>query len=318
MLFLADYLWVDQKEQKSIIKILQMAMTPSSNQEARMMLTSVKNLIAQPLSHALRTYQREDPRNQEIEPLVDSLRENVPLSRRTGCAEHTEIEQWANASSTGLTGAFRQTMQNLIQWSLQSGTNSPPPDYSHRQIAAAVRVIGARRLLRLIIDEVRHQTDEGHAGAAYDLAVALIAAPDVTVAPAPVSASSPLNLRGALKAEADDWKITQKKDAQRAEIVVRLHRKVEAQLLIPPPEPALQDADMTLIAADATQLDDPITTVVDDTMAVDTSVLDASALDATALDLALEPVTEGDLFDLEGTMDVFDGWDSMDIGGGDI
>ena len=68
MLFLSDYIWVDQKEQKCVVKILQLLLNPTSiSGEASTMLSSVKNLVATPLEHALRTYQRSDPKNQDIE-----------------------------------------------------------------------------------------------------------------------------------------------------------------------------------------------------------------------------------------------------------
>lgn len=327
--FLADYVWIDQKEQKSIIKILQLITTPNSGQEAGIMLASVKNLIAQPLAHALRTYQRQDPKNQEIEPLIDSLKENLPLSRRTGSADNEEIEQWVNNSSTGLTGAIRQTIQGLVQWSIQSGLSSSPPEYTHRQIISGLKVIGARRLLKVILEEVRRQVDAGNASIVYDVAVALICAPDVTTESPPIILDAsgnmpsisqrPLTLRNHLKTEAEDWKKLQKADATLAEIVVRLYRRVEAQMVMPETQAILQATDMALgLAGTNSGLEDAMVAAA----AAAGVSNDAMTIDSVGLDLGLgvdgsglETTGDNDLFGLDTSMDGFDGWDSMDLGG---
>lgn len=323
MLFLAEYLWVDQKEQKSIIKVLQLAMKPSSAQEASIMLGTVKNLIAQPLANALRAYQREDPRNQEIEPLIESLKENQPLSRRTGNADTVEMGQWATTTAMGLSGAIRQTIQCLVQWSLQPGLGSSPPEYTHRQLVAGLKIIGAQRLLHLIAEEVRFQTEAGNANAVYDLATGLICAPDVTMEQPPLMMDAsgamppvtprPVTLRDALKTAADSWKATQKKDPAMAEIVVRLHRRVEAQMILP-----VVEAQAMLHDALAMPAGDALAAVAAAGVVDDPMVVDASALDASALDLGLDgglDAADSDLFGLDTTMDVFEGWDGMDLGG---
>ncbi|OAR01201.1 hypothetical protein LLEC1_05680, partial [Akanthomyces lecanii] len=229
--FLSDYIWVEQKEQKSIVKALQLLLTPSSiSGEASTVLSSVKNLIAQPLEHALRTYQRQDPRNQDIEPLLRSLKENIPLSRRTGGAEHHEMESWANGPSSGLFGAIRHTIQGLVQWSLQPGVNVMPASYTHRQFIAGVRIIGPARLLRLIMEEIRQQSDLGNASVVYDVAATLVAATDSTNEAPPVSSNlldtagtmqsppqRPLGLREALETAAEGYKRLQKHDPFLAE-----------------------------------------------------------------------------------------------------
>lgn len=331
--FLADYIWVDQKEQKSIVKALQLLLTPSSiSGEASTVLSSVKNLVAQPLEHALRTYQRQDPRNQDIEPLLKSLKENLPVSRRTGGADHHEMETWASSSSSGLSGSIRHTIQGLVQWSLQPGVNVMPSSYTHRQLIAGLRIIGSSRLLRLIMEEIRQQSEIGNASIVYDVVAAIICAEESANEPPPVTSlldatgtmqapsQRPLGLREVLKSAAEGYKKLHKQDPFLAEATMRLHRRVEALLVMPQAQVILQSVDMPLdLGSDA--LAAAAAAAGADTMVVDG--LDTTGLDTASLDMGLGADldlsgggSDADLFGgLDTSMDMFDGWDSMDLGG---
>ncbi|GFP55187.1 mediator of RNA polymerase II transcription subunit 5 [Trichoderma asperellum] len=341
--FLSDYLWVEQKEQKSIIKILQLILLPTSiSGEATTMLASVKGIVAKPLEHSLRAYQRQDPKNQDIEPLLRVLKDSLPFSRRTGAAEHQELEMWATSSSSGLSGAAKHLIQGLVQWCVHTDETAMPTSYTHRQVIATLKIVGARRFLRVVLEEIRQQTLAGNGSLVYDVATALVCAPNVSNELPPTSGlldeagnmlpilQRPLTLREVLKMEAEDYRKLQKKDAELAEIVVRLHRRVEAQMVLPPP-PMLQAADMQLdLAGDTTNLEDSIVVAAgvqgDGTMSMDgVGSLDMS-LGGISSDLGLggpgssgglDASAEADLFgSLDDTdMDVFDGWGGMDLGG---
>lgn len=309
--------------------MLQLLITPShTSGEASSVLSAVKNLIAKPLEHSLRSYQRQDPRNQDIEPLLKSLKENQPLSRRTGGAEQPELASWGNSSSTGLSGAIRHTIQGLVQWSLQPGVNVMPTSYTHRQIIAGVRIIGPTRLLRKFMEEIQQQSEMGNASVVYDVVSALICASDSTNELPPVPAlldtaatmQPPVRRRGlrdALKTAAENHKRLQKQDQLLAESTVRLYRRVEVLMVIPQAPVILQTADMPLdLGGDAMAA-----AAAADPMAVDG--LDGTGLDTTALDMGLGADLDlsggGDSTDLFGgldtSIDMFDGWDSMDLGG---
>lgn len=216
------------------------------------MLTSVKNLIAKPLEHALRTCQKRDPSCQDIEPLLRALTDSLRLSRRTSGAEHNDLEQWSVAQSSGLASTIKQSIRSLVSWSMNPATNIMPTAYSHRQIMTGVRVLGAKRVLYLIMECVQQQSANGGANVVYDVATALVCAPDEAsqvghletagnnVSPA---VQRLLTLREVLKTEAEDCKRIQKEDANLAEMIVRLHRRVEAQMVVPP-QAVLQAADM--------------------------------------------------------------------------
>jgi mediator of RNA polymerase II transcription subunit 5 len=341
--FLSDYLWVEQKEQKSIIKILQLILLPTSiSGEANTMLASVKGIVAKPLEHSLRAYQRQDPKNQDIEPLLRALKDSLPLSRRTGAAEHQELEMWATSSSSGLSGAIKHLIQGLVQWCEHPDVTAMPTSYTHRQIIATLKIVGASRLLRVISEEVRQQVLTGSGSVVYDVVTALICAPNVSNELPPMSGlldetgnmppllQRPLTLREVLKMEADDYRKLQKKDAELAEIVVRLHRRVEAQMVLPPP-PMLQAAHMQLdLAGDAASLGDSMVAAAgvqgDGTMSIDGVGSLDMGLGGVSSDLGLggpgstgglDASAEADLFGGldDADMDVFDGWGGMDLGG---
>ncbi|KAH0493780.1 hypothetical protein TgHK011_000431 [Trichoderma gracile] len=341
--FLSDYLWVEQKEQKSIIKILQLILLPTSiSGEASTMLASVKGIVAKPLEHSLRAYQRQDPKNQDIEPLLRALKDSLPHSRRTGAAEHQELEMWTASSSSGLAGAAKHLIQNLVQWGMHPQMTAMPTSYTHRQIIATLKIVGANRLLRVMLEEIRQQTLAGSGSIAYDVVTALVCAPNVSnelpltsglldeTGSLPPPLQRRLTLREVLKMEAENYRRLHKKDPELAEITVRLYRRVEAQLVLPPPPTMLQAADMQLdLAGDATGLGDSMAAAAgvqgDGTMSIDgVGNLDMSiggvsadlGLGASGNNGGLDASAEADLFGgLDTDMDVFDGWSGMDLGG---
>ena len=338
--FLSDHLWVDQKEQKSIIKILQLILLPSSiSGEASTMLTSVKNLVAKPLEHGLRTYQRRDPKNQDIEPLLKALKDSIPLSRRTGGAEHNELESWSSSPSSGLASAIKHAVQGLVQWGMHPTLNVMPTSYTHRQIIAGLKMLGARRVLHVILEEVRQQSEAGSSSFVYDVATALVCAPDVTnehppqamlldeSGNAPPVLQRPLSLREVLRAEAEECMKIQRSDAVLAEMIVRLHRRVETQLVLPQASAMLGAGGMALgLDGNAASLGDAIAAAAaGEGMAVDGVDLDMG-LGGVSSDLGLGAgpsgvnggldagAGDGDLFGgLDTSMEMFDGWDNMDL-----
>lgn len=213
--------------------------------DASTMHSSVLNIIAKPLEHSLRAYQRQDPKCQEVEPLLRALKNSIPLSRQTGGADQNELEAWTSTPNGGLTAAIRNTIQGFVQWSLHPGINVMPTPYTHRQILAAVKILGAKRLLYIIFDEVKQHSETGNASIIYDIATVLICAPDVNsdhevsvvgflgdAGSMGTPVQRRLTLRDVLRQEAEDVRKLQKTDMPLAELVTRLHRKVEAQMVI--------------------------------------------------------------------------------------
>jgi mediator of RNA polymerase II transcription subunit 5 len=208
-----------------------------------------------------------------------------------------------------------------------------PTSYTHRQILAALKILGPKRLLHTILDEVKLQTDAGSGSVVYDIATALVCAPDVTnMHPeAPQSllgdsshhmlpAQTRISLRQALRWEAEDFKKIQKVDPIMAENVVRLYRKVEAQLVMPQ-APEILQSDLTLGLDEnaAASLDDAIAAAQGDAMVTDDASmsldLGAGSVDMTLDDASGLGLGDDDIFGSLGgvgnSADLLDGWDGM-------
>ncbi|TLD26352.1 hypothetical protein PspLS_04568 [Pyricularia sp. CBS 133598] len=343
--YLSNRLWLDNHppEQKAIIKILQLILQPSSiSSEASTVLSSVLSIVAKPLDQALRAYQRRDPRNQEIEPLLRILKEHVPLSRRTGAAENSELEAWTSTPNGGLSQAVRSTIRGFIAWGLQpAGTESTPTAYTHRQLLAATRILGAKQTVRLILDELKEQVQAGNQSVAYDVCCAIICAPNVATddvdpssqvnlldatAQAHGPQQRPMSLRQALRTAAEDWKRIHKDDPVAFEIVVRLHRRVEAQLAVSVSAAAAAAAEAVLQGDGGNMLEDAMAAAG----VVDGDAAAAMALDAATVGLDMGGGSAGDLGlggstansvggldlndqDVFGGLGPLNGWDDMDL-----
>jgi len=323
------------------------------------MLSSVLYIVAVPLERSLRKYQRHNPNSQEIEPLLAALKEHLPLSRRTMSVDHKELESWTTTtrpatnnlavgastlSTGGIYAAIRLTVQNLVQWAENMDNvavgASQPASYSNKQILVACQMLTPKRALGALLEELRAQETSGHGPVAYDVVTAIVCAPDVTTA----AGLSPSNVMGganhlgaapsqqqqqnqkttlqkALKAEVDGWKELHKKDPGAAETILRLDRRVEAQMALPPPELVMQstsvelgalgvggdDLNNAIVAAAAAQ-------VVGDPMTIDTTGLDTNmSLDPlSGLASATGSVGGGG----SGGLDLGDDFFGQDYGGG--
>lgn len=311
------------------------------------MLSSVMNIVAKPLEHSLRTYQRSDPKSQEIEPLLRAIKDSIPLSRRTGAADHVELEAWSgvqqhqhNHQNVGFANTLRQTLQSLVQWSIHPAMDRPPPTYTHRQILVALIILGAKRLLQLIYEDIRQHSEAGSGSIVYDVAANLVCAPDANDSPwanalnfmdnsgnMPAPIQKKLTMREVLKSDAENCKRLQKTDVNLAEIVVRLHRKVESQMVVA--QAAAIQAD-TMLQNDLGLGLDGGTGSLDDAMAAATANVvagDGMSVDNVSLDLGMAgdmglggPSNAGGGLDL-GDNDLFSGldtgddfqWDNMDL-----
>ncbi|KAI0490644.1 mediator of RNA polymerase II transcription subunit 5 [Xylaria cf. heliscus] len=337
--YMSNQLWTESRpDQKSVITILQLILlNKKGSDEAQTMLSAVLNIVAKPLEHSLRSYQRQDPKCQEIEPLLNAIKDNIRLSRRTAGAGHNELEAWASTANSGLATSFRQTIQGFVQWSLHPGINMIPTSYTHRQILAAHRILGARRLLHIILNEVKQQTDTSSCSIMYDIATSLICAPDATNVPPPavmtllVDPNNPIvtpqrriSLREALKSEAEDFKIIQKSDPALAEHIVRLYRRVEAQLMMPEPaETMLQgglglDLDENAAAAlAAAQGDGLVTGDGNLSLNLGNAGSDMGLTGGADSSGGLDFGTDDDIFGSLGAggsgADLLEGWDGMDL-----
>jgi len=250
--WLSSHLWESRGDANAVLQILSALITnPSSisnNTEASQMLNAILNIIAKNLEHSLRWLQRAEPQRQDVEPLSKALRVHLGWERKGG-SEHTELESWTSTPGGGLVASIKQTIMTLVQWGLNPGINIMPASYTHRQILIGVKLLGAKRLLNAIIEEVKSQTETGNGSVVIDIATALICSPDAASFDASPASNGMillddtnnisqqplqrrLTLREALKTEAENAPKVHKEDVFHAETVVRLYRRVEAQMAV--------------------------------------------------------------------------------------
>ncbi|KAJ0388195.1 hypothetical protein COL922a_000826 [Colletotrichum nupharicola] len=229
------------------------------------------------------------------------------------------------------------SVMNIVAKPLE---HSPPPTYTHRQILVALIILGAKRLLQLIYEDIRQHSEAGSGSIVYDVAANLVCAPDANDSPwanalnfmdnsgnMPAPIQKKLTMREVLKSDAENCKRLQKTDMNLAEIVVRLHRKVESQMVVA--QAAAIQAD-TMLQNDLGLGLDGGTGSLDDAMAAATANVvagDGMSVDNVSLDLSMAgdtglggPSNAGGGLDL-GDNDLFSGldtgddfqWDNMDL-----
>ncbi|KAI9646513.1 mediator complex subunit [Ciborinia camelliae] len=250
--WLSSHLWEARPQATYILQILSaLIKSPpsiSNNMEASYLLNSILKIVAKNLEQSLRWLQRQEPQRQDIEPVSKALESNLGWERR-GASKHTELESWTATAGGGLAASIKHTINILVQWGLQWGRNPGmhimPASYTHRQILTGMKILGAKRLLNIIIDEVKSQTEAGNGSVVLDIATSLICAPDPAsfdsgpgmdllsgTSSLPQPLQRRLTLKEALKSEAENMPKVHKTDAFHAETVIRLYRRVEAQSAI--------------------------------------------------------------------------------------
>lgn len=248
--WLATHLWESRGDATAVLQILSALILHhnSVSTEASNMLNTILNIVAKNLEHSLRWLQRAEPSRQDVEPLSKALKSNLGWERRGG-SDHTELEAWTATPNGGLAASIKNTITALIQWGLNPGLNIIPASYTHRQVLTGVRMLGAKRLLNLIVDEVKAQTEGGHGSIVIDIATALVCAPDahsfesglkdvglgdiMDDGSAVQLLQRRMTLREVLKIEVENAPRIHKKDPAHAEALIRLFRRVEAQAAHP-------------------------------------------------------------------------------------
>ena len=215
-------------------------LTVPSSGDAQAMHSTIIAMVSSRLEKCFRTLQRRDSTRTNIEPLVQAIKSNAHYDRSIH-ATIRELEQWTNAPNSTLNTALRHTIQQLTQWASTAAISPNPPSYTHRQVYASTSTLGVYQTVRAIVDEVKAQTEAGNGAAALDIGVSIICAPTIEDSPIPIDwigssipAPAPprtrMNLREILKHVFDNAAPLVATDPSSAEAIVRLHRRVEAQL----------------------------------------------------------------------------------------
>ncbi|CAN9295062.1 unnamed protein product [Alternaria alternata] len=299
--------------------------TPSSG-DAQAMHSTIIAMVSSRLEKCFRTLQRREPNRTTLEPFIQAIKVHAYYERSV-YASLKEVDQWTNAPNSTLNSSIRHTIQQLSQWASTSSLQPNPPGYTHRQIYASLKMLGATRTLRAVVDEVKAQTDTGNGAAALDIGVSIICAPTVedspitvdwvgSSIPAPPQQRNHMNLREMLKQEFESAANLVATDPLTAETIVRLHRRVEAHfaslgeagLQAPPINiPSVNIADMQ-----SQTISDDLNRAIDDAAAA-TVVDDISNMDNKALQRSMDELTGPEGLDLSSI-----GMGNGDAGAGDM
>ncbi|KAG2420630.1 hypothetical protein HFD88_000243 [Aspergillus terreus] len=240
--WLGNHIWETESDPSIPLKALHSLVSPSSiSGEAKEIHRTVLNITARSLDEQLKDVRARHPSRTDIKPILDVLEPCLSFPR-TGSCHRSELETWTTHAGN-LLGSIRSTMQSLVLWCTSPDVNIPPPSYTHRQLVAGIRIVGATRLLAALLDELRLQIDANNGDLALDIAASLVYAPlpesfavesspyhpvAVDLAKDPVPRCPLLTLRDALALQHEAVPRTAEKDPARAEAVVRLYRRVAA------------------------------------------------------------------------------------------
>lgn len=293
---------------------------PSSG-DAQAMHSTILAMVSSRLETAFRTLQKREPNRATIEPLLQAIKGNQ-FYERSIYASMKELEQWTNAPNSTLKSSLRHTVQQLSQWASTAAIQPNPPSYTHRQIFASLNLLGARGTLKAIIDEVKSQTEAGNGAAALDIATSIICAPMVEDSPIsvdwvsssmvqPVSQRTRMNLREMLKQEFDSSANLVSTDPLVAEAIVRVHRRVEAQLTSMNDTglqvPVINLPNVNIADMSSQDINADMSKAIDDVAAA-SIVEDLNNMDNKALQRSMEEITGADALDLASMgMDTGDG-----------
>ena len=213
--------------------------------DAQAMHATIIAMVSPRLQKCFLALKRRHPTRTDIEPLIQAIKGNLHYGRAMYPSAE-ELEKWTNAPHNTLNASLRHTVQQLSQWATTASLQPNPPNYTHRQLYACMKLLGTSKTLRAIVDEIKAQSDAGNGPAALDIGLSLICAPMMensvvpvdwvgSLIPTPTPPRTRLNLREMLKFEYDNAATLVGKDPLAADVIVRLHRRVEAHLAVVAP-----------------------------------------------------------------------------------
>ncbi|KAB8266567.1 mediator of RNA polymerase II transcription subunit 5 [Aspergillus minisclerotigenes] len=258
--WLGNHIWETESDPTIPLKTLQSLVNPSSiSGDAREIHKTVLNITARSLDEQLKDIRSRHPNRADIKPILDVLEPCLSF-QRTGSCHRSELDSWTTHSPGGLLGSIRSTFQGLVLWSTSPGVSMAPHSYTHRQLVAGIRMLGSARVLTAIVDELKMQTETGNADLALDIAVTMMCAPlaesfaieqsnyhPVDPNKEPLPRCPVLTLRDALNLQHENVPKLSEKDPLRAEVIVRLYRRVNALMT---PTSQMPNLDMSNIIQD--------------------------------------------------------------------
>jgi len=303
--WMTSYAWEQtHNDVDVVVEMLKRVTRPSSaSAEGQSMHSTIMMIVSRPLSRCLRNLRRRSSK-WDLDNLI-ALADTHSKSLRSNFSPCPELSTWVSSPGS-LKHAFQTSLQSLITWSTNVTVNpiQHAPPYNHRQLLIATQILGAKAVLQILLDEIKTRTGptDPTGAVALDIATALVSAPSAAPNSAlPIewalsAAAVPAGSRGgrasladALAAEFERVPAQLSGDALQAESVVRLQRRVQAQLAAAPGGPPIADL---AAAAQIPAILPGLAIAGDAQSAVDAAVAAASqgALDFAAADLAADAI----------------------------
>ena len=256
----AQKLW-ETTEQSPSLDFIMPALTAllkprSISADSSALHSALLSIVAKVLEESLTYALRRHPQRSDIKPLLEVLSQHGQKQRHKAAA-FSELESWSSSPGGGLQAALKTTVQSLILWDGVASAHMSPPRYTHRQLTLSIQILGAKAVLDTLIEELMtHVASDGALTnqAALEVVAVMILAPQAHFPDDAGNTSaqrSQLSLGDALRAEIDDIFELSKKDHNRATMIVRLYRRIEALV-----GPQMREAN------NAAVLDDPMAGVV--------------------------------------------------------
>lgn len=279
--WIAKHSWEDHGDADVLLHILDKLLKPSSSsQEMQTMHKAILATVATPLEQSLQELVRKRPeKTKQATSLIEILKPYLNM-QRTVYSSKAELEAWLSVGEGQISNTLRKTIMEMITWAL-NGASNPPPKYSHRLLCFAQQLIGIDSVLNAVVSELKDQTDASNGSIALDVCTALICAPTPSTY-SPIAAFGTMPTAGSIDVVAADALRLSVADVQKllnrpsgeAEAMVRLSRRVNAQLTV---------SQMSLMNLQAVTVQDQSTDQVMQDLGLDTAV-DGTVSDEILLD----------------------------------
>jgi mediator of RNA polymerase II transcription subunit 5 len=212
--------------------------------DATSMRKSVVSIMAEPSLRWVRSIVRQFSMDQKPILVFMAHLTTYGTFRRTLTEPFQDLDTLVEAPGS-LKGALKSTIQSLVSWSTFATVSriQSPPNYDPHLIHVALKALGTRTVLSLMLDEIKSQSSSntGVPTITIDVVASLVCMPTPGsclgptdwVHTGPSERNGGMSLREALRNEYDEAPKTIRINARHTEAVIRLHRRVEAQLTIP-------------------------------------------------------------------------------------
>lgn len=229
--WLAEHSWEDHNDAEILLQILDklLNLPKSSPPETKAMHSAILSMVATPLYESLQELLRRQPEKKKATELSQTLKAHL-YQQRTLSRQKNELDEIFQTD-----GSVQQRVQHIIRglvaWSATpSNPPNPPPRYTYKDFALACQLMDGEALRDAMVQEL---AQNANISAALDVCTALVCAP--TPSPLgtqqqahPACITSPL--RNSIGLVAADIQSVLGKGATEAEALVRLCRRVEAQI----------------------------------------------------------------------------------------